>query len=115
MGSSASTGLHAKTFAVDGERLFVGSFNFDPRSLLLNTEMGVVLDSHRLAGALADGFDNLVSGVAYEVRMGDDGTSLVWIEQTPDGPRTHTTEPGTTWLQRTGVTILSVLPIEWLL
>ena len=115
VGSSASTGLHAKTFAVDGERLFVGSFNFDPRSLLLNTEMGVVLDSHRLAGALADGFDNLVSGVAYEVRMGDDGTSLVWIEQTPDGPRTHTTEPGTTWLQRTGVTILSVLPIEWLL
>ena len=115
VGSSSSTGLHAKSFAVDGERIFVGSFNFDPRSLLLNTEMGVVLDSHRLAQELADGFDHTVPGVAYEVRLGEDGFSLVWIEQTPDGPRTHTTEPGTTWLQRTGVTVLSVLPIEWLL
>jgi putative cardiolipin synthase len=35
-GSSAAS-LHAKTFAVDGERLFVGSFNFDPRSAALNT------------------------------------------------------------------------------
>ncbi|WP_373832596.1 phospholipase D family protein, partial [Delftia acidovorans] len=35
-GSSGSS-LHAKTFAVDGERIFVGSFNFDPRSAHLNT------------------------------------------------------------------------------
>jgi len=40
-GSSGSS-LHAKTFAVDGERLFVGSFNFDPRSINLNTELGFV-------------------------------------------------------------------------
>ena len=115
IGSSASTGLHAKTFAVDGERIFVGSFNLDPRSLLLNTEMGVVLESPRLAQALSAGFATTVPGVSYEVRLGEDGFNLVWIEQTPDGPKTHTTEPGTTWLQRTGVTVLSVLPIEWLL
>jgi len=114
IGSSASTGLHAKTFAVDGERIFVGSLNLDPRSLLLNTEMGVVLESPRLAQALSEGFATTVPGVAYEVRLGEDGFNLVWIEQTPDGPKTHTTEPGTTWLQRTGVTVLSVLPIEWL-
>ncbi|MDX1561273.1 MAG: phospholipase D family protein, partial [Marinobacter sp.] len=39
VGSSAAS-LHAKTFAVDGETLFVGSFNFDPRSANLNTELG---------------------------------------------------------------------------
>ncbi len=115
IGSSASTGLHAKTFAVDGERLFVGSFNFDPRSLLLNTEMGVVLDSPRLARALSEAFDTTIPAGAYEVRLGEDGASLVWIERGADGPRTHATEPGTTWLQRSGVSVLAILPIEWLL
>lgn len=115
IGSSASTGLHAKTFAVDGERIFVGSLNLDPRSLLINTEMGVVLESPRLARALGQSFVTTVPAVAYEVRLGEDGISLVWIEQALEGPKTHTTEPGTTWLQRTGVTVLSVLPIEWLL
>src|SRR5690606_36067072 len=47
-GSSASS-LHAKTFAVDGARVFVGSFNFDPRSANLNTEMGFLIDSPVLA------------------------------------------------------------------
>jgi putative cardiolipin synthase len=46
-GSDAS--LHVKTFAIDRSRIFVGSFNFDPRSAGLNTEMGVVVESPRLA------------------------------------------------------------------
>ena len=47
MGSSSSS-LHAKTFAVDGARAFVGSFNFDPRSARLNTEMGFADDCRRV-------------------------------------------------------------------
>lgn len=39
--------LHAKTFAVDDARIFIGSFNFDPRSARLNTEMGFVIESPR--------------------------------------------------------------------
>src|SRR5258706_7666209 len=46
-GSDAS--LHAKTFAVDRSRIFVGSFNFAPRSARLNTELGVVVERVRLA------------------------------------------------------------------
>ena len=49
IGSSSDAGLHAKTFAADRQRIFVGSFNLDPRSARLNTEMGVVLDSAPLA------------------------------------------------------------------
>lgn len=37
VGGSA-TALHGKTFAVDGQRVFVGLFNFDPRSEGLNTD-----------------------------------------------------------------------------
>ncbi|CAD7031704.1 phospholipase D family protein [Pseudorhizobium endolithicum] len=54
-GSSRSS-LHSKTLAVDESRIFVGSFNFDPRSLLLNTEMGVVVDSPILAGFVSQAF-----------------------------------------------------------
>ena len=43
-GSSGSS-LHAKTFSVDRSRVFVGSFNLDPRSASLNTEMGFVIES----------------------------------------------------------------------
>jgi putative cardiolipin synthase len=114
-GSSSSAGLHAKTFAVDGERIFVGSFNLDQRSLLLNTEMGVLLGSRTLAQWLGDQFDNTLPLAAYEVTLGADGRSLVWIERTAGGQVSHDTEPGTTWLQRTGVEVMSILPIEWLL
>ena len=50
-GSSGSS-LHAKTFAVDGSRVFVGSFNFDPRSATLNTELGFVIDSPAVVQAI---------------------------------------------------------------
>ena len=56
-GGSSSASLHAKTFAVDRSRLFVGSFNLDPRSARLNTEMGVVIDSAALAARLSDALE----------------------------------------------------------
>jgi putative cardiolipin synthase len=114
-GSSSSAGLHAKTFAVDGDRIFVGSFNLDQRSLLLNTEMGVLLGSRTLAQWLGEQFDKTLPLAAYEVTLGEDGRSLVWIERTAGGEVKYTTEPGTTWFQRTGVEMMSILPIEWLL
>lgn len=56
LGSSGSS-LHAKTFAIDGERAFSGSFNFDPRSALLNTERGFVIDCPVLARQIDQAFD----------------------------------------------------------
>jgi putative cardiolipin synthase len=114
-GSSASAGLHAKTFAVDRERIFVGSFNFDQRSALLNTEVGLVIHSPRLAGRLGGAFDTNVPLAAWEVRIAADGRSLEWIERGPGGETRHATEPGTTRSQRMKVDMLSILPIEWLL
>ena len=46
----SATSLHAKTFIVDEKRIFIGSFNLDPRSARLNTEMGVVIESPQIAG-----------------------------------------------------------------
>ena len=63
-GSSGGS-LHAKTFAVDGRTLYVGSFNFDLRSLRLNTESGLVIESERLANRLHRSFDESLDGIAY--------------------------------------------------
>jgi len=112
-GSSGSS-LHAKTFAVDGQRVFVGSFNFDPRSLELNTELGFVIDSPALAARVEAVFDRQLSSHAYQVRLAADDR-LYWLAQDADGQRRYDTEPGTRWWQRALMWLLSLLPIDWLL
>jgi putative cardiolipin synthase len=112
-GSSPSS-LHAKTFAADGERIFVGSFNFDPRSALLNTELGLVIESPAIAGRLSAAFDTWVPERAYEVRMRSDG-ALEWIERLPSGEVRHATEPGVGGVRSGWLGFLSLLPIDWLL
>jgi putative cardiolipin synthase len=114
-GGSSAASLHAKTFAVDRERSFVGSFNFDQRSARLNTEMGVVIRSPTLAQRITAAFDAEVPLLAYEVRLAEDGRSLYWVERTPAGERRYDSEPGVGPLKRLGVGILELLPIDWLL
>lgn len=115
-GAGKVSGLHAKTYAVDGRRIFVGSFNFDQRSALLNTEMGVIIDSEDFAGDLARLFDEEVPYGAYEVRLAEDGQNLVWIERGSDGTvKRSDVDPETTWGQRFLVGFIAGLPIDWLL
>lgn len=112
-GSSGSS-LHAKTFVVDSQRVFVGSFNFDPRSAYLNTELGLVIDSPELASQIDTTFLALLPKVAYSVRLDENG-KLYWIERNGDTEIRHDVEPNTTWYGRLGVWMLSILPIESLL
>lgn len=116
VGSSGSsdTSLHAKTFAVDGLRVFVGSFNFDPRSAHLNTELGFVIDSPAMAREIAAAFEREVPAVAYEVKLSPSG-ELYWLERRGDQILRMDIEPGTSAAQRAGVRFLSMLPIERLL
>lgn len=111
---SSASSLHAKTFAIDGERVFIGSFNFDPRSARLNTEMGFIIESPQLARHMEQRFVTNIPQAAYEVLL-DENDRLYWLERHGQQVLRHNTEPGTTLLQRTTVFLLSVLPIEWLL
>ncbi|MGH8796556.1 MAG: phospholipase D-like domain-containing protein, partial [Caldimonas sp.] len=113
VGSSASS-LHAKTFSVDDAQIFIGSFNFDPRSARLNTEMGFVIDSPTLAQSISDTFARRMPERAYEVRLAPDG-SLRWVEHAGGAEIVHDQEPGTTFWKRLGVSLMSLLPIDWLL
>ena len=112
---SSSSSLHAKTFSVDRSRIFVGSFNLDPRSASLNTEMGVVIESPALAKRLSESLDTIIPLEAYKVRLAVDGSGLEWLERTGKGEVVHTTEPQSSLLRRLWIRFLSVLPIESML
>jgi putative cardiolipin synthase len=121
LAGSSSSSLHAKVFSVDRRRLFVGSFNFDPRSANLNTEMGLLIDSPRLAQGMVEGMHGVLPGLAYEVSLATDGT-LRWVERgsaaagaVPGDPVVHEREPDAGFWSRLGVWITSHLPVEWML
>ncbi|KUJ80689.1 hypothetical protein AVO45_06555 [Ruegeria marisrubri] len=112
---SKNTSLHAKTFVIDRQYLFVGSFNFDPRSAALNTEMGFLIRSPALAQDIMGGFDRNLAARAYRVDMDESG-ALIWHETLPDGgERLYTEEPKTSGLSRTLVQVMGWFPIQWLL
>lgn len=102
--------LHAKAFVIDRERLYVGSFNLDNRSILLNTELGLVIESPQLAGEVAENFIRNVGGNAYRLELR--GEKILWHRA--DG-KILSTDPGTSWLQRVGSIVSGWLPIEPLL
>ena len=107
--------LHAKTFSVDDDRVFVGSFNFDPRSALLNTEMGFLIDSPDMAARMSRHFENTIVTVSYQPRLTPNG-NMVWLDEQVDGDTiTYQREPGASWFQQVSFAVVGLLPIEWLL
>ena len=90
---SSRASLHAKALVVDGRLLMVGTLNLDPRSLLSNTEMGVVIDSRTLSGQIQRLFDQSVApGNAFRPQL--DGAGTVYWTTTLDGsPRRFDAEP----------------------
>ncbi len=111
--NSSGASLHAKTFTVDNQRLFVGSFNMDPRSAKLNTEMGLVIDSPELVGQLSTGLKDYYQTTTYTVSLTDG--NLSWQTQENGQTLTYDTEPNSSAMKRFFVWICALLPIEWLL
>jgi putative cardiolipin synthase len=114
IGRRSDSSLHAKTMQIDETRVFVGSFNFDPRSDRLNTEMGLVIESGKIAGTVARNIYELALVRCYELRLTARGR-LQWLERGGEHELVHDSEPGTGAWRRLFVRLLSLLPIEWLL
>jgi len=109
---SSGASLHTKATLVDGHRGFVGSFNLDPRSANLNTEMGVMFDDPALGAALFEEFRHLASpGMSYWVFLDADGRTR-WLDRAEDPPVVLTTEPDSTPLQRLIASVVRWLPVE---
>jgi cardiolipin synthase C len=115
IGSSGAS-LHAKTLGADGKRLFVGSFNLDPRSVAINTEMGIIIENEELAGELARAFERVVARQAYRVELvGSGSDQLRWSEHHDGAVQTYDSEPHTSWWQRFATRMLSVVVPESML
>jgi putative cardiolipin synthase len=109
--------LHAKLFVLDRQRLFVGSMNFDQRSMHLNTEIGLIIDSPELAQQAATRFAAMVSPPnSYEVllhpRPAGQSPQLVWRTQEGDQRVEYDREPARNNAQRLEVKLLSVVAID---
>ncbi|MFP4894986.1 phospholipase D family protein [Paraburkholderia sp. EG304] len=113
---SSKASLHAKTYVLDRQRVFIGSMNLDPRSSNLNTEIGVLCDSEAIAGQVIDGVEPRLDQIAWrlDLRAGANGSShIVWIDTAGDGTVTElNTEPDVSFMRRAGVWFLELLPIE---
>jgi putative cardiolipin synthase len=99
----------------DRREVFIGSLNLDPRSVIHNTEIGVVLASPEIAQGMAEWFDRSIGEVAFRLELKkDEGGSetLLWHGTVDGAPRTFDTEPHTGFWKRLGIGFLGLLPIE---
>ena len=76
---SKFTGLHTKSVVVDGDRVFIGSMNFDPRSVNINTEMGIIIESDTLGDEMVRlaGRD-MAPENAWRVTL-DEAGKITWV------------------------------------
>ncbi|GAB3055373.1 phospholipase D family protein [Stenotrophomonas tumulicola] len=108
---SSGASLHTKAFVLDDRHGFVGSFNLDPRSAYLNTEMGVIFDDPVLARQLTGEYLRLASP-EQSWWLGLDGRDRVrWLQRTPP-PTWIGTEPDSSLRLRTSARVISWLPLE---
>jgi len=103
--------LHSKVATVDRKCLFVGSFNVDPRSLYLNTEMGMAVSCDSLADEMAASILGSLPESAYKLRLSSKGR-LQWLLHAGGVEEVITTEPQTSFWRRLRTRLLGLLPIE---
>jgi putative cardiolipin synthase len=110
----AKSSLHAKTMVFDGEIMFVGSFNFDARSLHINNEIGLLFRDPAIAGAAAKNFEDNVHKVAFEVSFSREGgrQNMHWTGGQGGPDVVMEKEPYATTMQKLTVGIVKWLPIE---
>ncbi|MFC6336152.1 phospholipase D family protein [Pseudomonas sp. CCM 7891] len=94
LGSDSS--LHSKAIVFDRKKSFIGSFNFDPRSVLWNTEVGVLVDSPELAEHVRKlALEGMAPALSYQAKLQDG--QVVWVTEDNGQLHTLTREPGTWW------------------
>ncbi|MGV6804695.1 MAG: phospholipase D family protein [Ruegeria sp.] len=109
--AQSRSGLHTKAFTVDNRYLFVGSFNWDPRSVHINTEMGILIDSPELTTHTLSVLAEALPTYTYSVTLEDAG-QLVWRTHNEDGSvLEYDAEPtGSAW-EHIVAGFLGILPI----
>jgi len=121
LGSSSRASLHTKLYIFDRQKIFVGSYNLDPRSSKLNTELGIVFENEKLAETLALWWDEHIDAWAYKLVLAEEhGTeedeeteySIEWLAEENGKQQRYKVEPHAGFWRRFGIDFMSILPIE---
>jgi putative cardiolipin synthase len=107
----AKATLHTKAFIVDRQEMFIGSFNFDPRSANINTELGVIIRDPGLAARYAEHAKKVLPVSSYEVFLNDQNR-VRWRDHEGGQAVVHDKEPETSWWDRFVVGFVRILPIR---
>jgi len=101
-------GLHSKAIVVDDHLSFIGSPNIDPRSLMINTEIGFFIDSEELTRRLSALIERDISADAAWRVYQDERGRLRWVSSAG----TVTKQPALGFLQRATAFFINLLPLE---
>ena len=106
---SGFVGLHSKASVVDRSRVYIGSFNLDPRARDFNTEMGALINSSGLAGKLAQLAEELMQPEnSWQVKLDDQG-NLIW----QSGNDLRTRQPAQSFWQRVMDVFFKLFPSKY--
>lgn len=108
---SSDAYLHTKAAVLDDEHVLVGSFNMDPRSVSLNTEIALLVRNRQLAKEATEFIENGMSpDNAWRLAM--EGEDIVWVEDSGGVTKRLDSEPGGDLWRSLVSSVISLLPIE---
>lgn len=103
--------IHAKTMVIDDKSIFIGSFNMDPRSTHLNTEMGLIIDSPDLAKKVTNRLKmDMAPQNSWRLSLSEDGRTQ-WTTEKEGRPVIEDYEPDVSIGKGLLFLPLAVLPI----
>ena len=115
LSGSSQASLHAKSFVFDRKNIFIGSLNLDPRSVVHNTEIGILFAAPEIGRYMGDVFDKIAKENAFRLELvkHKNGTEKILWHGKVDGKATSfDVDPQTSFWKRLGVGIMGLLPIE---
>lgn len=108
---SSGASLHTKAFVVDDTRGFIGSFNLDPRSMNLNTEMGLLFEDRAVTAELERLYTHKVSAaLSYRVTLAQG--ELRWHDDAAQPQQVWAREPTASVWRRSAAMVLGWLPLD---
>jgi putative cardiolipin synthase len=114
LSSKSRAGLHSKAMVVDRRYVVIGSYNLDPRSADINTELALLVDSPEFAELVAEFLDDGVTPEnSYRVTL--EGGRPRWTTSDNGTVRVYTKEPQTSWWKRFTANAIGLLPIHGML
>jgi putative cardiolipin synthase len=103
--------LHTKAFIVDRKTSFIGSFNFNQRSINRDSESGVIIESDEIGRGFAEAVDRRLQEAAWELFLDEKGR-LRWRGYDDGRETIYTKDPQSKWGQRLSATLARILPVK---